>query len=161
MGEGNVLKGLKFFSVSMPLFLNTVFRESSDLDSMWTVAMQMRDTAEAVAFRAWVKTVQLADEPKKVAALSTEARKLSDDLIRAFDTGKADIRMGVGFPNSRSISSKPDSGQMKREKIHIRFLRRFVGSAMKDAQVGTEVTRLFHVPKEVADESVALLAKGD
>ncbi|MFC1574125.1 hypothetical protein ACFL30_02985 [Candidatus Latescibacterota bacterium] len=160
-GEAHVLKGLKFFSVSMPLFIVNVLRESSNRDDIWTVAMQMRETKEARAFCEWIKSIQQEDKPGNVASKSSEAHKLSYDLFRVCGSNQWDIRMGVGFPYSRSVTSSPRSGQLKREKIHIRFLRRFVGSAMKEARVETELTRLFRVPRNVADESIALLATVD
>ena len=160
-GETHVLKGLKFFSVSMPLFIVNVLRESSDIDDIWTVAMQMRETREARAFCEWIKNIQQEDKPGNVASKSSKAHKLSYDLFRICGSNLRSVRMGVGFPYSRSVTSSPRSGQLKHEKIHIRFMRRLVGSALKEARVETELTRLFRVPKKVANESIALLATVD
>lgn len=157
-GDANRLKNQPFFSTRMPLLLLTVLRECQTIDDVWRVAMQLRTTKEARAFREWAVVVERETDVRVVAGHMREVTSLVDDLFRVSGSRSFDVSFGIGFPPSISLSGAPVRFRFKRERPHLRFLRRLAGDALAASRIEPHVVRVLEASKNVAANSIALLS---
>jgi len=159
INDANMLTGHRFFSVPMPLFLMSVLHDSRTVEDLWKVAIQMRGTKQAAAFRQWLSTVQEEADVVRAAAHMRELRGLVDGLFRLSSRKLPEITVGVGFPPSIDIPVMRLIEWLKPEKPHLRFLRKLVGNAIAQSRPEADLSRVFGVSPSLAKESLNLFAR--
>jgi hypothetical protein len=140
----------KIFDAYVPAVFGAVLRDSRDLDDLFRIAVQMRETREAKAFRKWAASVDLDENLARIDQELSQVQILADDLAKGIDQKPKEIQLqlGVSFIGSVQLSI-PVSIRRKRKR-HLTFLKSLFDMSSDVARLNDHVKRVLAIDRPEA-----------
>ena len=155
---GNTVKGHRFFTVSMPLFLSLVLQECKHITDLPKVLSQIRDSKEARAFRDWTSYMSGETNLSKFLKEYKEVEHLTNSLMSDLGAVQKNSTLQIGLSPSLTISMDDVTTRLSEiRKPHLRFIRRLLTSTKKNARLEDTLCKLFPIDSDFAAETVTLL----
>lgn len=144
----------QIFDLRVPAIFAAVARNANDFQDLLRVALQMRQTKEAQAFREWAREV---DSDRNLASVSTslaEIQGLSDELAKGIEekNREVQVQLGVSFIGSFQVTI-PFRLPQKRTH-HLTFLKSLFSESCKVERLDQEIRRIFGAP--IGEAAVSL-----
>jgi len=136
----------RLYDLRVPAVFAAATRNAKDFQDLLKVALQMRQTKEAKAFRKWAREVDNDSNLARVAESLDVVQDLSDGLAKGIEQKprEVQVQLGVSFIGSFQITI-PFRLPRKRER-HLTFLKSLFSESCEVESLDQEIRRVFGAP---------------